>query len=568
MNPANPANAASSNDPMGSGHWPENPAFTLSRERGDLLVLTHIYTATLVLGIGALFGVLQGFSRANWIVMPDWFDYYRMLTAHGVLMALVFTTFFITGLLTYATYRSIPRVRSTRLNWTGYCIMLFGTAMTALTILSGNATVLYTFYAPLKASPFFYFGATLLVAGTWFVAADIIANVVWFKKHNSKVLIPLPAFVSVCTMIMWIIATLGVTAEMLILIPWSLGWTSGVDVSLTRMLFWYFGHPLVYFWIMGAYVIWYLVVPTAFGGSVFSDALTRLAFISLLLLSTPVGLHHEYLDPGIASGWKFLHTVLTFGVVIPSFMTAFAIFASFEIAARRAGVTGFANIVRWLPWKDPVFAGPAFGMILFIFGGFGGIVNNSYSMDVLVHNTMWIVGHFHITVGGPVALTFVGAAYRLVPSLARRQLFAPKLALWSVYMWFVGMAVMSFSMHWAGLLGAPRRTSDVSYFGAAGAATWHGQMIGAALGGTLIAIAVLFFVIVATGTYFTNKRTEDNPALAFAPVDAAAGGTPPVLDKLGRWAALAVVLAILAYVGPVSEQLSAHAYLAPGMRTW
>ena len=41
-------------------------------------------------------------------------------------------------------------------------------------------------------------------------------------------------------------------------------------------------------------------------------------------------------------------------------------------------------------------------MLLFIPGGFGGIVNTSYSMDVLVHNTMWIVGHFHITVGGPV----------------------------------------------------------------------------------------------------------------------------------------------------------------------
>ena len=51
---------------------------------------------------GALFGMLQGFSRASLIVMPAWFDYYRMLTAHGVLMALVFTTFFITGLFTYS----------------------------------------------------------------------------------------------------------------------------------------------------------------------------------------------------------------------------------------------------------------------------------------------------------------------------------------------------------------------------------------------------------------------------------------------------------------------------------
>jgi cytochrome c oxidase subunit I len=346
---ARPASA----DPVGTALWPKNnEKFDLSREAGDLLVLTHIYTATLVLGVGALFGLLQGFSRANWITMPAWFDYYRMLTAHGVLMALVFTTFFITGLLTYATYRSIPRVRSVRLNWIGWSVMSIGTVVTALTILSGNATVLYTFYAPLKASPTFYLGATLLVAGTWFVAYDLIENVVWFKRRNPGTPIPLPAFVSVCTMIMWVIATLGVTAEMLILIPWSLGWTPGVDVSLTRMLFWYFGHPLVYFWIMGAYVIWYLVVPTSFGGTVFSDALTRLAFVSLLLLSTPVGLHHEYLDPGISPGWKFLHTVLTFGVVIPSFMTAFAIFATFEIAARKAGVTGFFNIVRWLPWKD------------------------------------------------------------------------------------------------------------------------------------------------------------------------------------------------------------------------
>ena len=96
----------------------------LSRAAGDLLVLAHIYTATLVLGIGALFGMLQGFSRANLIVMPPWFDYYRMLTAHGVLMALVFTTFFITGLFTYAVYRSIPRVRSPRLGWIGFCVML------------------------------------------------------------------------------------------------------------------------------------------------------------------------------------------------------------------------------------------------------------------------------------------------------------------------------------------------------------------------------------------------------------------------------------------------------------
>jgi cytochrome c oxidase subunit 1 len=454
------------------------------------------------------------------------------------------------------------------LNWFGFLLMLAGTVMTALTILTGNATVLYTFYAPLKASPTFYFGLTLIILGTWAVAADIVGNVLWWKRRNKRQRVPLPAFMAAVTMIMWVIATLGVVAEMGLLIPWSLGWTPGIDVELTRMLFWYFGHPLVYFWIMGAYTIWYTVVPTTYKGTVFSDSLTRVAFIALLLLSTPVGLHHQFLDPGVPAGWKFLHMILTYGVVLPSFMTAFAIFASFELAARRAGVTGFGRIVRWLPWRDPAFAGPALGMILFLFGGFGGIVNTSYAMDVLVHNTMWIVGHFHVTVGGPVALTFIGAAYRLVPALTGRRLFAPKLALASVYTWFGGMVVMSTAMHWAGLLGAPRRTSDVTYFGAQGAATWHPYMVFAAVGGTFVALGVVMFIIVATGTYFADRQAAEKVAFAFAELDPRDTYTPPVLDNFGRWAGVAIAVAVIAYAGPIAQQFSIHSYLAPGMRTW
>jgi len=554
--------------PNAPGGAPESLA--LSRAGGDLLVLTHVYTATAVLGLGALFGLLQALSRANLIVLPAGFDYYRMLTAHGVLMALVFTTFFITGLFTFAVYRAIPRVRSLRLGWIGYVVMLVGTTMAAVAILDGSASVLYTFYAPLKASPLFYFGATILVLGTWTVGADIFLNVAWYKRERPNERIPLPAFMATCTMIMWVIATLGVVAEMALLIPWSLGWTSGIDVGLTRMFFWYFGHPLVYFWIMGAYTIWYTVVPTTYKGTVFSDGLTRLVFLMLLLLSTPVGLHHQYLDPGVAAGWKWLHAMTTYCVVIPSFMTAFAIFASFELGARNAGVRGFFNVVRWLPWKNPVFAGPALGMILFIFGGFGGIVNNSYSMDVLVHNTMWIVGHFHITVGGPVALTFVAASYGLIPALTGRKLFAPRLALVQVYTWFVGMSIMSIAMHWAGLLGSPRRTADVTYFGAQGAATWHTASLWAAVGGTILAASVLMFIVVATGTYFANQPAESKPQFDFAPARAGddAVATPAVLDRLGRWGLIAIALALLAYAGPVIQQIEAHAYLAPGMRTW
>jgi cytochrome c oxidase subunit 1 len=537
----------------------------VARENG--LPLAYVYTATGAIVVGAVFGVLQGFSRANLFVAPHWFDYYRMLTAHGVLMALVFTTFFICGMSLFFVYRAVPRDRSLVVGWSGFALMLIGTLMDLWAILSGNASVLYTFYAPLKAHPAFYIGTTLLVVATWFVVAEILENVVYFRRTHPGERLPLVVHGVACTFTMWFIATIGVAVEMVFfLIPWSMGWVPTVNVMMTRMLFWYFGHPLVYFWIMGAYLIWYNVVPTFYRGKVFSDSLTRLAFLLLLILSTPVGLHHEFMEPGISAGWKWAHTMTTYGVVIPSIMTAFAIFASFEIAARRKGQSGVIGVVRSLPWGNPAFSGPALGMLLFIFGGAGGVVNASYSIDTLIHNTMWIVGHFHVTVGGPVALSFVGLAYWLVPALTGRKLWAPKLALAQTWTWFIGMLIMSTGMHVAGILGSPRRTDNVSYFGVAAAHVWAPEMLAAAIGGAILFVSILMFATVAIGTRFVNERTDTT--VEFAQAEPEAMPTPAVLDRIGPWAVAAVVLAFLAYVGPVTELLQMHPYGAPGLRTW
>lgn len=542
-------------------------AASLQLLRENRVVIAHIYTATGAIALGAIFGVFQGFARTSVFAAPAWFDYYRILTLHGVLMALVFTTFFITGLALFVTYRSIPRDRQLRVAWFGWGLMVVGTIMAALTILRGNATVLYTFYAPLKASPWFYIGATLLVLGTWVVAFEVFENVNYFRKTTPGQPVPLVVFCSAATFVMWIVATLGVVAEMTLLIPWAFGWTPGINVMLTRIFFWYFGHPLVYFWIMGAYVVWYNIIPTRYGGRVFSDALTRLTFVMLVLLSTPVGIHHEFMEPGISPVWKMLHTVTTYGVAIPSFITAFAIFASFELFAISKGRRGFIATAKALPWNDPTFSGAALGMLLFILGGFGGLVNASYSMDTVVHNTIWIVGHFHVTVGGPVALTFLGAAYWLIPRLTGRALWKPEWALFQTRLWFFGMLVMSLSMHAAGLLGAPRRTAEVGYLGAATANTWEPLMLLAAAGGFFLFASILVFVAVAVGTLLQNPKVHSMEAV-FATPPAGAEPTPRALQGIYRWGVVALVLAIAAYAGPLGELMRHPGYLAPGMRTW
>lgn len=142
-------------------------------------------------------------------------------------------------------------------------------------------------------------------------------------------------------MILWIIATLGVAIEVLFqLIPMSFGWVPRVNVELSRTLFWYFGHPLVYFWLLPAYIYWYVNIPQIIKGKLFSDSLPRLTFVLFILYSIPVGFHHQFNEPGIANIWKILAAALTLTVVVPSLMTVFAMFATFEMAGRAQGATG------------------------------------------------------------------------------------------------------------------------------------------------------------------------------------------------------------------------------------
>ena len=136
-----------------------------------------------------------------------------------------------------------------------------------------------------KASPYFYIGLALLVVGSWISGWGIFYQYKYWKKTNPGKLSPLFAFMAVVTFLMWQIATIGVAAEVLIqLIPWSFGWVETINVMLSRTLFWYFGHPLVYFWLMPAYICWYVIIPKIIGGKIYSDALARLSFILLVII--------------------------------------------------------------------------------------------------------------------------------------------------------------------------------------------------------------------------------------------------------------------------------------------
>jgi cytochrome c oxidase subunit I len=529
------------------------------------LALAHIGVAVGAFGVAAGMAVMQALSRAN-LELPfrSASMYYMSVTAHGTLMALVFTTFFIMGfgyvVAEYALHRPLGHQW---LAWVSFWVAMLGTLATVAAIVTFKASVLYTFYPPLQAHPAFYIGLTLVVVGSWgWCTVMLLALRGWRREHRGEP-IPLAMYGMTATVIVWILATLGVAAEMLLLlIPWSLGYVTTVDPELARMLFWWFGHPLVYFWLLPAYVIWYTVLPRVAGGRLFSDPLGRLVFALFILLSTPVGFHHQFMDPGIPSGWKLLHTFNTLWILYPSFVTAFTIIASLELAGRARGGRGTFGWLRYLPWGDPLVSSVIFSMLLFALGGWGGAINASYGMNAVVHNTSWIPGHFHTTVGSASALTFMGATYWLLPKLLGRRLELAPMAKVQPYIWFAGMLAFSIPTHITGVMGMPRRVFDASYGDHPVAQSWKLLTEVSAVGGMLLFVSALFFMLVVIFTLF-GARAEDEPVEFAEPLEVP-GPRALVFDRVGLWTAIAIVLLLIAYGPPLWNHLHMARFGSPG----
>jgi cytochrome c oxidase subunit 1 len=536
-------------------------------ERKDAqLSLAFLSVSFIALFLGAIAGLLQTLVRGGVIVLPLSIGYYQLLTAHGVLLALIFTTFFIIGFLyagiskTMGVLYDVPR----RLGWLGFIMMTFGTGLATVFILLNKATVLYTFYAPLQASPWFYIALVHVIVGSWLCAFSMWNQYYIWKSRTKKKLSPLLSYMGVMTMALWFIATLGVAAAVLLqFIPWSIGWVDKIDILISRTLFWYFGHPLVYFWLLPAYMCWYVIIPKIIGGKIFSDALARLSFVLFLLFSIPVGFHHQLLEPGISHNWKFLQVILTFMVIIPSLMTAFSMFACFELAGRKKGATGLFGWVKVLPWNDVRFFAPMVGMIIFIPAGAGGIINASHQLNQVIHNTLWVTGHFHLTVATTVALTFFGISYWLVPYLTGRTL-TPKmnrLGIIQTIMWAVGMFFMSGAMHLVGLFGAPRRTAYTTYNDNPIATDWIPYQVSMAIGGIILFAAILLLLYIVG--YLAFKAPKGVMEFPVGEVEEEAAPTPAVLENWKLWVGICAVLILFAYTIPFWHMIE-HA--PPGSR--
>ncbi len=519
------------------------------------LPLANIWIAFITFLLAAFMGLYQVSERSGLFPRIEFVElYYRSVSSHGVIMGFVLTTFFIMG-FGYWIARStlkIPLWGGNALGWLSFLVSLGGTAAAAAMLFTGHASVMYTFYPPLKANPVFYIGATLLVVGSWIWCLQMVMTMNAWKKANPGAPVPLAMYAMTANAILWFITSLGVASEVLFqLIPWSLGLIDTIDVGLARTLFSWTLHAIVYFWLIPAYIAFYTLVPKAAGGKLFSDEFSRISILMLLVFSVPIGMHHLYVDPMQAAGWKFVHMLGTFMVAIPTLITGFTVIASLEVSGRLRGGKGLFGWIKALNWDDPMVLAGGFALLMLTIGGWGGLVNASYSMDTAVHNTQWITGHFHLIFAGTTVIMYFAIAYYIWPAMTGRPLFSKRLARFQLWLWFIGMLVLTLPWHILGLLGQPRRIGAPAY-SQEFVEPWIPYEMAMVLGGAILALSAVLLIVNLLFSHLKRRSTQ-RPRMEYAEALHPTLKLPALLNGFGFWVIVIAAYMVASYGYPILQ---------------
>ena len=530
------------------------------------LILAHFWLAFAGFGVALLLGEWQMFIRsplAAWIGNPEW--YYRSVTAHGTAMAYVFPTLIAMG-FGYAISEAALKqpLIGGKWAWAAFGLVAVGTITAMIPVSLGLASVLYTFYPPLIGNPFYYIGIVLVVVGSWIWVALMSVNLYTWKRNNPGEPVPLAMFANVAGSYLWAWTAVGAALELLFqIIPAALGITATIDAGLARVFFSWTLHAIVYFWLMPTYIAYYTVVPRAIGGRLFSDPMARISFALFLVVAMPIGVHHLFADPEVGAGFKFMHSVFTALVALPTLLTVFTVCASVEIAGRLRGGKGLLGWIAVLPWRNPLMIALAFSFVMLGFGGAGGLINMSYQLDSSIHNTQWITGHFHLIFGGAIVIMYFAIAYDLWPHLTGRTLDSFRLMRMQLWTWFVGMIVLTFPWHYVGILGMPRRMAFYDYTDPA-IAPQALSVIASTLGGAILVVSGALFVMVLVRGHLSERAQPGE--YRFSEAAQQPRTLPAALNGFGLWVSLMLALTFVNYGFPIVHLLSLQNTSVPIVR--
>jgi cytochrome c oxidase subunit 1 len=483
----------------------------------EKLIKVNAVAAVVFLMLGGLMGLLVALTRwpAVQLLPADWF--YLVLTGHGANVLLFWIIFFEIAVLYFASAVILgARLATPRFAWLAFVLMMAGAVMANYAVLRGDSSVMFTSYPPMQASHWFYLSLIVFAVGALIAVMVFFGTLVVAKSertYNGSV--PLVTFGAITA---GIIAVFTLASGAIILIPtwlWSLGLLSGIDTLMYKVVWWGMGHSSQQINVSAHVAIWYAIAAMVLGARPLSEKVSRTAFLMYILFLQLASAHHILAEPGMSSTWKIVNTsYMMYLAVMGSMIHGLTVPGAIEAAQRRNGYTRGA--FEWLtkaPWGNPAFAGMFLSLVMFGFiGGISGVVLGTEQLNVLMHNTIYVPGHFHGTVVAGTTLAFMAMTYLVVPLIFQRDILWPGLAKLQPFVFGIGAGGISLFMMGAGTLGVARRHWDMSLTDA-----MHGFEYPAAaylmmgLNGmfaVLAAIGGVMFIVIVVGSILAGPRLD------------------------------------------------------------
>jgi cytochrome c oxidase subunit 1 len=488
------------------------------------LIKANAVAAVVFLAVGGLMGLLVALTRwpAVHLLPADWF--YLVLTGHGANVLLFWIIFFEIAILYFASAILLNcRIAAPKFAWFGFLLMVVGAILANVTVLQGDSSVMFTSYPPMQARPNFYLALILFAVGALIGCTVFFATLVIAKEESTyQGSIPLVTFGAVTA---GIIAVFTLASGAIILIPtwlWSLGLISNIDPLMYKVVWWAMGHSSQQINVSAHVSLWYLIAALVVGAKPLSEKVSRTAFLMYILFLQLASAHHLLAEPGLDASWKIVNTsYMMYLAVMGSMVHGLTVPGAIEAAQRRNGYNkGLFEWLRKAPWGHPAFAGMFLSLIFFGFiGGISGVVLGTEQLNVLMHNTIYVPGHFHGTVVAGTTLAFMAATYLVLPLIFQREIIWPGLAKWQPYLFGIGAAGISLFMMGAGTLGVPRRHWDITFSDASVSyALSAGAFLMMGLNGLFAIVAAIgggIFVIVVVGTVLFGEKITSGHKLVF-----------------------------------------------------
>ena len=502
------------------------PAEKLMRWNAVVAVVSLLIGGVLALGV-----VLTRWQAVH-ILPAD--KFYQVLTAHGINMLIFWVIFFEIAVLYFASSTLLKaRLATPRIAWAAFWLMVTGALVNNYSVFRGDSSVMFTSYAPMGAHPTFYLGLILFAVGALIGCFVFFGTLVVAKDEKTyRGSVPLVTFGAITAAI---IAVFTIAAGAIILIPtflWSVGLIEHIDSLMYRTIWWGFGHSSQQINVSAHVAVWYAGAAIVFGAKPMSEKVSRTAFLLYIFFLQLASAHHLLADPGLTSNWKIFNTSYAmYLAVLASMVHGLTVPGSIEVAQRLKGYNnGLFEWLRKAPWDNAPFVAIFISIIVFGFlGGISGVMMGTEQLNLIIHNTLYVPGHFHATVATGTTLAFMGLTYFLIPVMFRREIAFGKLAIWQVYIFGLSMAGLSLFMMGAGTLGAPRRHWDISFAGNAFAHEFPGTAwlmitlmaicgLGALLGGAM-------YLAITVWSVFLGKKIQ-TPEFNYVPAKAGVAPAP------------------------------------------